>query len=194
MTREDVKKIFPEATDEQISLFLSAHHSGIDAKTKSIEEKFAGLKEKADAYDKELAEKLSSEEKLQALIKAAEANKAESQRILNRTKVTEKFASKGYKPEVYNELLSSIVTDDEEVSLKLADSFIAALDSTAAAASAAAVQAAMQTPAPNNGVSGATDPALNAQTQYDAACKSGSMLDIIMAADALAAANNNGGK
>ena len=194
MTREDVKKIFPEATEEQISAMLGSHHKDVESKTKSVEDKLAGYKEKADAYDKEQADKLSAEEKLKALIEQAEATKLENQRILNRTKVIERFTSAGYKADTYESLLGNIVVDDEEASLKSADSFISVLNSTAAAAGAAAKQEAMQTPPPAPGISAATDPALNAQTQYDTACKSGSMLEIIQAADALAAANNNGGK
>ena len=194
MTREDVKKIFPDATDEQISAMLGSHHKDVESKTKGLEDKLASYKEKADAYDKEQAEKLSAEEKLQALIQQAEATKLENQRILNRTKVIERFTAAGYKADTYENLLENLVADDEESSLKIADNFISALNNIAAVASAAAKQEAMQTPTPAPGVDGATSPALSAQTQYDAACKGGSMLEIIQAADALAAANKNGGK
>ena len=194
MTREDVKKIFPDATDEQVSAMLGSHHKDVESKTKSVEDKLAGYKEKADAYDKEQADKLSAEEKLKALIAQAEATKLENQRILNRTKVIERFTAAGYKAEAYENLLGNIVTDDEEASLKCADNFISVLNSTAAAAGAAAKQEAMQTPPPAPGISAATDPALNVQTKYDNACKNGSMLEIIQAADEVFAANNNGGK
>lgn len=30
MTRDEIKKLFPEATDEQVSALLSSHHGGMN--------------------------------------------------------------------------------------------------------------------------------------------------------------------
>ena len=48
MTREDVKKIFPDATDEQITSFLNQSNSDV-AKEKAKAQKVKEQAEKADA-------------------------------------------------------------------------------------------------------------------------------------------------
>lgn len=53
MTREDVKKIFPDATDEQITSFLNQSNSDV-AKEKAKAQKVKEQAEKADALEKEL--------------------------------------------------------------------------------------------------------------------------------------------
>ena len=55
MTREDVKKIFPDATDEQITSFLNQSNSDV-AKEKAKAQKVKEQAEKADALEKELEE------------------------------------------------------------------------------------------------------------------------------------------
>lgn len=55
MTREDVKKIFPDATDEQITLFLNQSNSDI-AKEKAKNQKLKEDAEKAKALETELEE------------------------------------------------------------------------------------------------------------------------------------------
>ena len=113
--------------------------------------------------------------------------KAENTRLLNRTKVQEKFVKAGIKEECYSPLLDSIVSDDEGKSLAFADSLISSFSANAAAAAEAAKQAAMQTPAPNPGAIGNT---ASAQEQYNKAVQNGSILDIIKAADAVHSARN----
>ena len=51
MTREDVKKIFPDATDEQITSFLNQSNSDV-AKEKVKAQKVKEQAEKADALEK----------------------------------------------------------------------------------------------------------------------------------------------
>lgn len=187
MTRQELKDLMPDITDEQISAILAKHHEEISAKTKAAEDKFSAYKDKADKYDKEQADKLSEQEKYQKLMEEAAQIKAENTRLLNRTKVQEKFVKAGIKEECYSPLLDSIVTDDEGKSLAFAESLIASFSANAAAAAEAAKQAAMQTPAPNPGAIGN---AASAQEQYNKVAQNGSILDIIKAADAVHDARN----
>ena len=177
----------PDITDEQISAVLAKHHEEINARAKAAEDKFSAYKDKADKYDKEQADKLSEQEKYQKLMEEAAQIKAENTRLLNRTKVQEKFVKAGIKEECYSPLLDSIVSDDEGKSLAFADSLISSFSANAAAAAEAAKQAAMQTPAPNPGAIGN---AASAQEQYNKAAQNGSILDIIKAADAVHSARN----
>ena len=55
MTREDVKKIFPDATDEQITSFLNQSNSDV-AKEKAKAQKLKEDAEKAKALETELEE------------------------------------------------------------------------------------------------------------------------------------------
>ena len=187
MTRQELKDLMPDITDEQISAILAKHHEEITAKTKAAEDKFSAYKDKADKYDKEQADKISEQEKYQKLMEEAAQIKAENTRLLNRTKVQEKFVKAGIKEECYSPLLDSIVSDDEGKSLAFAESLIASFSANAAAAAEAAKQAAMQTPAPNPGAIGN---AASAQEQYNKAVQNGSILDIIKAADAVHSAKN----
>lgn len=188
MTRQELKDLMPDITDEQISAILAKHHEEINVKTKAAEDKFSAYKDKADKYDKEQADKLSEQEKYQKLMEEAAQIKAENTRLLNRTKVQEKFVKAGIREECYSPLLDSIVTDDEGKSLAFAESLIASFAENAAAAAEAAKQAAMQTPAPNPGAIGN---AASAQEQYNKAVQNGSILDIIKAVDAVHDAKNN---
>ena len=54
MTREDVKKIFPDATDEQISSFLNQSNSDV-AREKAKAQKLKEDADKAKALEEELA-------------------------------------------------------------------------------------------------------------------------------------------
>ena len=178
MTRQELKDLMPDITDEQISAILAKHHEEINAKTKAAEDKFSAYKDKADK---------SEQEKYQKLMEEAAQIKAENTRLLNRTKVQEKFVKAGIKEECYSPLLDSIVSDDEGKSLAFADSLISSFSANAAAAAEAAKQAAMQTPAPNPGAIGN---AASAQEQYNKAVQNGSIVDIIKAADAVHNARN----
>lgn len=188
MTRDELRAIMPDITEEQISAILSKHHDEVSAKAKAAEDKFSAFREKAEKYDKEQADKLSEQEKLQKELEKAQKLVAENSRLLNRTKVTAKFVEAGIKEESYSSLIDDIVSDDESKSLQFADNLIKAFSANAAAAAEAAKQEAMQTPPPAPG--GTVTPVLTAQEQYDKAASGGSILDVIKAADALNSAKN----
>lgn len=188
MTRDELRAIMPDITEEQISAILSKHHDEVSAKAKAAEDKFSAFREKAEKYDKEQADKLSEQEKLQKELEKAQKLVAENSRLLNRTKVTAKFVEAGIKEESYSSLIDDIVSDDESKSLQFAENLIKAFSANAAAAAEAAKQEAMQTPPPAPG--GNVTPVLTAQEQYDKAASGGSILDVIKAANALKAAKN----
>ena len=87
MTRQELKDLMPDITDEQISAILAKHHEEINARAKAAEDKFSAYKDKADKYDKEQADKLSEQEKYQKLMEEAAQIKAENTRLLNRANV-----------------------------------------------------------------------------------------------------------
>ena len=192
MTRDELRAIMPDITEEQISAILSKHHDEVSAKAKAAEDKFSAFREKAEKYDKEQADKLSEQEKLQEELEKAQKLVAENSRLLNRTKVTAKFVEAGIKEESYSSLIDDIVSDDESKSLQFAENLIKAFSANAAAAAEAAKQEAMQTPPPAPGVVPLTDAAA-AQDSYNKAVNGGSVLDIIQATDALLAAQNKTG-
>lgn len=126
MKREDVKKIFPDATEEQITNILNSHNTEIQtAKKGSIsEDELTVLKDKAKKFDDYEADKLTAEEKIQNNLKASELAKSESQKILNKTKAIQEFLNNGFKEDDYKDIIDGIVSDDEEKTVNMAKSFI----------------------------------------------------------------------
>ncbi|MGN1263602.1 MAG: hypothetical protein ACI4TW_06150 [Prevotella sp.] len=143
MTREELKAMMPDITEEQITAFLNKHHEELN-KSKSTDE---GLKNDLDAakaaleeakksqkaVEKELKklkdEKLTDDEKLAQAIADAENSKNEYAAKLNRLDVEKMFVEAGIDAESYNPILDSIVTADAEGSKKTAESFVSVLKS-----------------------------------------------------------------
>ncbi len=183
MTRDEIKKLFPEATDEQVSALLSSHHSEMN----KLKDDNKALKEKADKFDAAEQEKLSQEEKLKQLIDDANKAKAENQRLLNRTKAAAKLTAAGLSEEEYSTVLDGFVSDNEEQTIGFAEALTKLIGTSREKAAAAAKQELLQTPAP---VSGASPlPVKNdLAEQFDKAAKANDMLSMIKAADGLNAA------
>lgn len=116
MTREDVKKIFPNATEEEITAMLNAHHSSIPKPTINDAE-LAALRDKAKKYDEYEADKLSNEEKVKKALEEAEQLKSANLRMLNRTKGLEELVKGGFSAEEAEKFIDSIVSDNEERTL-----------------------------------------------------------------------------
>ena len=76
MTRSEIKELFPEATDEQISAFLNKNHEEVNA------EKEKAKQFKADA------------DKVANLQKQLEANKADKEKIAELQKQLDEIESK----------------------------------------------------------------------------------------------------
>lgn len=128
MTREDVKKIMPEATEEQITAFLNQYNA--DVKKSGLADKdLEDLRSKAKKYDDYETEKLTIEEKTQKALDEAEQMRIENLKMLNRTKALAEFTKAGITEDDCKELLSSIVTDDEAKTIANAQSFVNLLSS-----------------------------------------------------------------
>lgn len=173
MTREDVKKIFPDATDEQITSFLNQSNSDV-AKEKAKVQKVKEQAEKADALEKELeelkqqnmtdAEKAELERQKEKAanekrISDLESALATSQREALTGKITSIFASAGMKGDAYAGAIKAFSNMDAEDALKEAQNFVDGISeekkSTLDTAKAAWEKEALEnTPNPGGGKSG----------------------------------------
>lgn len=173
MTREDVKKIFPDATDEQITSFLNQSNSDV-AKEKAKAQKVKEQAEKADALEKELeelkqqnmtdAEKAELERQKEKAanekrISDLESALATSQREALTGKITSIFASAGMKGDAYAGAIKAFSNMDAEYALKEAQNFVDEISeinkSTLDTAKAAWEKEALEnTPNPGCGKSG----------------------------------------
>ena len=137
MTRDDIKKILGEgATEEQISNVLNALHNQTNALNKQINEfkanetKYADydkLKSQLDAIERE---KMTEQERLAKEKEETEKNLRESRIIKNKAKAMQLLAGM----DIDEEIINSIVGEDEAVSLaraqKLVDKFNSIISDT----------------------------------------------------------------
>ena len=173
MTREDVKKIFPDATDEQITSFLNQSNSDV-AKEKAKAQKVKEQAEKADALEKELEElkKQNMSESEKAELERQKEKAANEKRISDLEsalkaaqkdaltgKITSIFASAGMKGDAYAGAIKAFSNMDAEDALKEAQAFVDGISevnkSTLNTAKAAWEKEALEnTPNPGGGKSG----------------------------------------
>lgn len=173
MTREDVKKIFPDATDEQITSFLNQSNSDV-AKEKAKNQKLKEDAEKAKALETELEElkkqnmseaertelehqkeKTANEKRISDLESALKA----AQKDALTGKITSIFASAGMKGDAYAGAIKAFSNMDAEDALKEAQAFVDGISevnkSTLDTAKAAWEKEALEnTPNPGGGKSG----------------------------------------
>ena len=173
MTREDVKKIFPDATDEQITSFLNQSNSDV-AREKAKAQKLKEDAEKAEALEKELEElkqqnmteaekaelerqkeKAANEKRISDLESALKA----AQKDALTGKITSIFASAGMKGDAYAGAIKAFSNMDAEDALKEAQTFVDGISevnkSTLDTAKAAWEKEALEnTPNPGGGKSG----------------------------------------
>lgn len=173
MTREDVKKIFPDATDEQITSFLNQSNSDV-AKEKAKAQKVKEQAEKADVLETELEElkrqnmtdaekaelerqkeKATNEKRISDLESALKA----AQKDALTGKITSIFASAGMKGDAYAGAIKAFSNMDAEDALKEAQTFVDGISevnkSTLDTAKAAWEKEALEnTPNPGGGKSG----------------------------------------
>lgn len=180
MTRDEVKKLFPEATDEQISSLLSSHHNELN----KLKDDNRTLKEKADKFDAAEREKLSKEEQLNKLLEDANKAKAENLRLLNRTKAAAKLAAAGLSEEESAPILDGFVSDNEEQTIGFAEALAKVIGVTSERAAAKEKQSLLQTPAPARG-SAPQNIQPNFAEQFANAAKANDMLSMIKAADGM---------
>lgn len=117
-------------TEEQVTDLLNTFHS-INSENKLLKNEVEGKQDLINQnleLQKQLDEinkaNMSEQEKVEAMKKETEKNLAESRKVYNKAKVKEVLA--GY--DVEDELINSLVTDDEKVSLNSANILKARLD------------------------------------------------------------------
>lgn len=173
MTREDVKKIFPDATDEQITSFLNQSNSDV-AKEKAKNQKLKEDAEKAKALETELEElkKQNMSEAEKAELERQKEKAANEKRISDLEsalktsqkealtgKITSIFESAGMKGDAYAGAIKAFSNMDAEDALKEAQTFVDGISevnkSTLDTAKAAWEKEALEkTPNPGGGKSG----------------------------------------
>ena len=173
MTREDVKKIFPDATDEQITSFLNQSNSDV-AKEKAKNQKLKEDAEKAKTLEAELEElkKQNMSEAEKAELERQKEKAANEKRISDLEsalktsqkdaltgKITSIFANAGMKGDAYAGAIKAFSNMDAEDALKEAQTFVDGISeekkSTLDTAKAAWEKEALEnTPNPGGGKSG----------------------------------------
>ncbi len=173
MTREDVKRIFPDATDDQITSFLNQSNSDV-AKEKAKAQKAKEQADKAETLEKELeelkkqnmteAEKAELERQKEKAanekrISDLESALATSQKEALTGKIASIFANAGMKGDAYAGAIKAFSNMNAEDALKEAQTFVDgisvenknALDTAKAAWEKEALE---KTPNPGGGKSG----------------------------------------
>ena len=186
MTRDNIKAIFPDATDEQISSVLNRYHNDIQAERNVAE----GLKAAAQQAQTVQQANVDLETRFQTLSRELEAQKqsfnnmvSENAKLRNKSMAIEAFTAAGISSEQYSKLLDGIVTEDEQKTKDFTTNLISVISATSESAKATAKQELLnQTPAPVPGTPPAT-PELN----YQQAFQSGNLMDLIAASDAMVA-------
>lgn len=173
MTREDVKRIFPDATDDQITSFLNQSNSDV-AKEKAKAQKAKEQADKAEALEKELeelkkqnmteAEKAELERQKEKAanekrISDLESALATSQKEALTGKITSIFANAGMKGDAYAGAIKAFSNMNAEDALKEAQTFVDGISvenkNTLDTAKAAWEKEALEkTPNPGGGKSG----------------------------------------
>ena len=122
MTREDVKKQFPDATDEQIKAILDINGTDIEgAKRNNVDPKvLKQLQEDSANYKKLKDAGLTDEEKMKNALAEAEAVKTEFAKKSNRLEVEKIFVGVGLSEEDYKDFIDGIVSEDADASKTLA--------------------------------------------------------------------------
>jgi len=129
MTREDIKKQFPDATDEQISAILNINGTDIEgAKKNNVDPKvLKQLQEESAAYKKLQEAGLTDEEKIQKALKDAQEAKVSFAKQVSKLEVEKILVAAGIAEEDYKDLIGGIVTEDAEASKKQANAISAML-------------------------------------------------------------------
>lgn len=155
MTREQVKAIFPDATDEHIDAFLNANGADINKAKKSAADnnaEFERLKAIEKEYEKLKGSTLTEQEKLQKQLEAAEKAEKLFKRQTNKVSAEKLFVAAGLKDDEYSELLEYIVTEDTDQTTKTAMSFVGILKAQKAATEKAVKEQLMRdNPRPPSG-------------------------------------------
>lgn len=122
MTREDIKKSFPDATEEQITAILNINGNDVKAWKDKVPKKadYDELVRKAKEYDKLEEAGLTDEEKVQKALREAEDAKADFAKKTNRLDAEKILVAAGLAEEDYKDLIGGIVSDDADTTKSMA--------------------------------------------------------------------------
>lgn len=122
MTREQVKNLFPDATEEQITTLLDINGTDIKSWKDKVPKKaeYDELIRKAGEYDKLAEADLTDAEKVQKAIDAANNEKAEFAKKSNRLDAEKILVSAGLTEEDYKDLIDGIVSDNADTTKSMA--------------------------------------------------------------------------
>lgn len=122
MTRDDIKKQFPDATEEQITALLNINGTDIETeKKKNVDPKeLKQLREDAAAYKKLQDANLTDAEKIQKALDDAAASKADYDKKSNRLEVEKILVAAGLTEEDYKDVIDGLVSEDADASKTLA--------------------------------------------------------------------------
>lgn len=122
MTREDIKKSFPDATEEQITAILNINGNDVKAWKDKVPKKadYDELVRKAKEYDKLEEAGLTDEEKVQKALREAEDAKADFAKKTNRLDAEKILVASGLAEEDYKDLIDGIVSDDADTTKSMA--------------------------------------------------------------------------
>lgn len=125
MTREDIKKQFHDATEEQITALLNINGTDIEgAKKNNVDPKvLKQLQDDSAAYKKLQDANLTDAEKIQKALQDAEASKLDFTKKSNKLDVEKILVAAGLTEEDYKELIDTLVSDDADKSKAAATAF-----------------------------------------------------------------------
>lgn len=142
MKREEVKKHFPDVSDEQLDWLMDENgrdvtreKAKLDAYKEKVEPELADLREQKAELDAAKQAGMTAEQAAEAAKQAAEDAKAEYARKSNRLDAVQRLVAAGIPEEDYGPLLDSIVSDDAKATSKAADAIIGVVKSQRDAAS-----------------------------------------------------------
>lgn len=134
MTREDVKKQFPEATDEQITAILNQHNNELQGEKNKVSASKAELdrlKGVESEYETLKNQNLTDAEKLEKEVEKAAEEKAKYIRMQNRIEVEKILVQAGLTEEDYKDYIDNLVSEDLEASKKLASGIVTTISKKA---------------------------------------------------------------
>lgn len=177
MTREDLKKLFPEATDEQITKMLNMHNSELNIE----KNKATALKDKADKADG-LQEQINTLQ--QQLDDAKGADSTELQKALDKIAKLEKQAavaaqkkSAMEKFKVTAEQVDKIIKEDGSLDYDALGQIISEKETAAATAKEQEIANNAGNPGGGNGGGGSNDTRTDAEKIAEGLFQNGSSFD-----------------
>lgn len=161
MTRDDIKKFFPDATDEQITNLLNQHNGEIQSERGKSEKDKAELT-RLKAVEREYGEfknkNLTDAEKLEKERQDLADEKSRYTKAMNRIEVEKVLVQAGLTDADYKDAIDTMVTEDKDASVKLANWFSTTIKTKADIAAKAKEKALMDHLGDQGGQGGQTPP------------------------------------